>query len=169
MGSMCLMPFHLLHSRDYYEPSSPQPNSLKWHWRPIMVGKWTINFLATALVDIPAVSMPIARCLKTWDICDIVWQNCTRCTCVMIMLFNQIIDMPHRSGGWIILAKGKCSLTGMCVWKISGLFYFSSWDIGSTLNMLRFYFCSVYLSLLCYCCQYSIPFLCTVISMLLHV
>jgi hypothetical protein len=28
----------------------------------------------------------------------------TRCTCVMIMLFNQLLDMPHLSGGWIILA-----------------------------------------------------------------
>ena len=37
----------------------------------------------------------------------------TRCTCVMIMLFNQLLDMPHLSGGWIILAKEKCSLTGM--------------------------------------------------------
>jgi hypothetical protein len=30
----------------------------------------------------------------------------------MIMLFNQLLDMPHLSGGWIILAKEKCSLTG---------------------------------------------------------
>jgi hypothetical protein len=37
----------------------------------------------------------------------------TRCTCVMIMLFNQLLEMPHLSGGWIILAKDKCSLTGM--------------------------------------------------------
>ena len=37
----------------------------------------------------------------------------TRCTCVMIMLFNQLLDMPHVSGGWIILTKEKCSLTGM--------------------------------------------------------
>jgi hypothetical protein len=37
----------------------------------------------------------------------------TRCTCVMIMLFNQIFDMPHLLGDWIILAKEKCSLTGM--------------------------------------------------------
>jgi hypothetical protein len=36
-----------------------------------------------------------------------------RCTCVMIMLFNQLLDMPHLSGGWIILAKAKCSLTGL--------------------------------------------------------
>jgi hypothetical protein len=29
-------------------------------------------------VDIPAVSIPIAHFLKTWDICGIVlWQNCT--------------------------------------------------------------------------------------------
>ena len=25
----------------------------------------------------------------------------------MIMLFNQLLDMPHLSGGWIILAKGE--------------------------------------------------------------
>jgi hypothetical protein len=31
----------------------------------------------------------------------------------MTMLFNQLLDMPHLSGGWIILAKEKCSLTGM--------------------------------------------------------
>ncbi len=31
-----------------------------------------IQFTATALVDIPAVSMPIARSLKTCDICGIV-------------------------------------------------------------------------------------------------
>jgi hypothetical protein len=31
----------------------------------------------------------------------------------MIMLFNQLPDMPHLSGGWIILAKEKRSLTGM--------------------------------------------------------
>ena len=48
------------------------PNDLKWHWRRLMVEKLTFNSLATALVDIPAVSMPIARSLKTWDICGIV-------------------------------------------------------------------------------------------------
>ena len=36
----------------------------------------------------------------------------TRCTCVMIMLLNQLLDMPHLSGGCIILAKEKSSLTG---------------------------------------------------------
>ena len=37
-----------------------------------------------------------------------------RCTCVMIILFNnQLLDMPHLSGGWNILAMEKCSLTGM--------------------------------------------------------
>ncbi len=48
------------------------PNSLKRLWRRLMVEKWTFNSRATALVDIPAVSMPIARSLKTCDICDIV-------------------------------------------------------------------------------------------------
>ena len=33
----------------------------------------------------------------------------TICTCVMIMLFYQLRDMPHLSGEWIILVKEKCS------------------------------------------------------------
>ncbi len=48
------------------------PNSLKRLWRRLMVEKWTFNSRATALVDIPAVSMSIARSLKTYDICGIV-------------------------------------------------------------------------------------------------
>jgi hypothetical protein len=39
-----------------------------------MVEKLTVNSLATALVDIPAISMPIAHSLKTrdnlWQCCD---------------------------------------------------------------------------------------------------
>jgi hypothetical protein len=37
-----------------------------------MVEKLTFNYIATAQEDIPAVTMPIARCLKTLDICAIV-------------------------------------------------------------------------------------------------
>ena len=44
----------------------------------------------------------------------------TRCNCVMIILFNQLLDMSHLSGGWIILAKEKCSPTDVnkCVQNI---------------------------------------------------
>ncbi len=48
------------------------PNSLKRLWRRLMVEKWTFNSRATALVDISAVRMPIARSLNTCDICGIV-------------------------------------------------------------------------------------------------
>ncbi len=48
------------------------PNSLKRLWRQLMVEKWTFNSQATVLVDIPAVSMPITRSLKTCHICGIV-------------------------------------------------------------------------------------------------
>ena len=88
-----------------------------------MVEKLILNSLATALVDILAVSMPIARSLKTSvALCCVTklyileWHfnvTSTRCTYVMIMLFNQIIDIPHLSGVWINLANEKCSLTGM--------------------------------------------------------
>ncbi len=48
------------------------PNSLKRLWRRLMVEKSTFNSRATTLVDIPAVSMPITRSLKTCDIFGIV-------------------------------------------------------------------------------------------------
>ena len=53
------------------------PNYRKQCWRLLMVEKLTLKSLATALVDIPAVSMPIARSLKTWDICGIVLSDKT--------------------------------------------------------------------------------------------
>jgi hypothetical protein len=84
-----------------------------------MVEKLTFSSLATALVDNAAVSMPIetsgALCCVT-KLHILGWTfivPSTRCTCVMIMLFNQLLDMPQLSVGWIILAKEKCSLTGM--------------------------------------------------------
>ncbi len=72
-----------------------------------------IQFTPAALVDIPAVSMPTARPLKTRDTCGFVLCNKSspKYTCVLIIPFNQHLDMPHLSGGWIILAKEKCSLT----------------------------------------------------------
>jgi hypothetical protein len=60
--------------------------------------------------------------LKTWELCGVVLFDKTahfrvapssRCTCVITMLFNQLLDIPHLSGGWIILAKEECSITGM--------------------------------------------------------
>ncbi len=85
--------------------------------------KETFNSQATALVDIPAVSMPIARSLKLATsvalFCVIKlhileWSFIVaslRHTCAIIMLSNQHLDMPHLWGGWIISAKEKCSLT----------------------------------------------------------
>ncbi len=100
------------------------PNSLKRLWRPIMVEKWTFNSRATALVDIPAVSMLIAHSLKTYvALCCVIklhileWPFIVaslRHTCAIIMLSNQHLDMPHLWGGWIISAKEKCSLTQIC-------------------------------------------------------
>lgn len=69
-----------------------------------MVVKGTLCLFATALVNIPAVSMPMARCIRTCDIggtvlCDqtewlLIMTN-TRHTCVVMMLFNQRHDVPH--------------------------------------------------------------------------
>ena len=66
-------------------------------------------------MDIPAVSMPIARSLNLTSValCCVTqlpileWPfmvPSTRSTCVMIMLFNQLHAMLHLSGGWIILS-----------------------------------------------------------------
>ncbi len=72
------------------------PNSLKRLWRWLMAEKLTFNSRSTALVDILAVSMPIARSLKMCDICGIVLCDKTanfivaslRHTCAIIMLSN---------------------------------------------------------------------------------
>ena len=52
----------------------------------------------------------------------------------MIMLFNQFIDMPHMSGGWIILTNDKM-LTNRdvdnFVHNISGIFLFQVMKHGN--------------------------------------
>ena len=84
---------------------------------------WTFNSLAKTLVNIPACQLhtpstfetSVALCCVT-KLHILEWPfivPSTRCTCGMIMLFNQLLHMPHLSGGWIILAKEICSLTGM--------------------------------------------------------
>ena len=94
------------------------PNSLKRRLRH-MVERLTLRSLATALVDIPAVSMPIAHSLNLRHLCRWVTQlhilvafivPSTRCTRVMILLFNELLDITHLTNGWIILAKEKCSI-----------------------------------------------------------
>ncbi len=94
--------------------------------RRLMVDKLTFNSRATALVDIPAVSMPIARSRKivtSVTLCCVIklhileWPFIVaslRHTCAIIMLSYQHLDMPHLWGGWIISAKEKCSLTQIC-------------------------------------------------------
>ena len=76
----------------------------------------------------------------------------------MLMLFNQFIDMPHLSGGWIILANDKYSVTGMyrfeinklfCVWNISGIFYFTRCNMGLLFSVLAQSKTSLLLSLVC--------------------
>jgi hypothetical protein len=47
-------------------------NDLQRRWRRLMVEKWTLHSLATALVDFPSISMPIEHTFKTWDICGIL-------------------------------------------------------------------------------------------------
>ena len=89
-----------------------------------MVEKLTLNSLATARghscsehanFTLPQNLRHLWHCVVT-KLCILEWLfivPSTRCTCVMIMLFNQLLDMPHLSSRLIILAKEKCSLTGM--------------------------------------------------------
>jgi hypothetical protein len=76
---------------------------------------------------------------------------------VMIMMFNLLLDMPYLSGGWIILANEKFSLTrietNVCTnFERNKLFVRMEhfWDILFQLmkhgtNTSRLYFCSVYI------------------------
>lgn len=76
----------------------------------------------SSVLDIPAVC---ACSLKTCNSCAIVLfdknahfkvaffspPTTPKHTCALIMLFNQPLDVPHLSGGWIILAEEKSTLT----------------------------------------------------------
>jgi hypothetical protein len=86
-----------------------------------MVEKLTLHSLATTLVDIPSQHANYTLPQNLWH-CVVTklhileWPlivPSTRCTYVIIKLFNQLLDMPHLPVGWITLAKEKCSLTGM--------------------------------------------------------
>ena len=99
-----------------------------------------------------AVGRTIVHSLKTWDICGIVLCDKTahlerpfivpssRCTCVMIMLYNSWYATPVS---WMdCLGKGKMltnrdvnklvdnlrEISFLCIWNISGIFHFSSWN-----------------------------------------
>jgi hypothetical protein len=75
-----------------------------------MVEKLTFNPLATALVDCSQhtncnapskLETSVALCCVT-ELLILkrpFMVPSTRCTCVMIMLFNRLLDMPHLSGG----------------------------------------------------------------------
>lgn len=72
--------------------------------------------LETALEDIPVVSMPTVHSLKKGIfgvlLCGTtthfkVAYYCESKHCAPIMLFNQHVDMPHLSGGWVFLGKGQ--------------------------------------------------------------
>ena len=41
----------------------------------------------------------------------------TRCTCVLIMLFNHLLDMPHLSGGWIMLTNKDVNKFVYYIWE----------------------------------------------------
>ena len=77
-----------------------------------------IKFSACALLDIPAVPQNLRHlwyCVVT-KLHILEWTfivPSTRCTCVMTVLFNQLLDTPHMSGDGVSLAKNKCTLTGM--------------------------------------------------------
>ncbi len=80
-----------------------------------------------------------------------------RHTCVIIMLSNQHLDMPHLWGGWIISAKEKCSLTQIYtdLWTIFErnrpfVYVEKVLDLwvqlkGAKTKVLHLKFCSVYI------------------------
>ena len=63
------------------------------------------------------------------------------------MLFNQLLDMPHLSGGWSILAKGEMHLREISFFvrmeNVCDLFFQLMKHGTNTLHVL--YFCSVYI------------------------
>ena len=84
-----------------------------------MVEKLTFNYLATvcghscsqqANCMLPQLETSVALCCVT-KLYILEWPFIVP-SCVMIKLFNQLLDMPHLSGGWIILTKDKMLTNG---------------------------------------------------------
>ncbi len=96
------------------------PNPRKRHWRLLMVVKWTRQQLYWAFLQSACQLDAPSKLMTTMGLCCVIklhileWPfivTHTWHTCVLIIQSNQHPDMPHLSGEWIILAKGKCSLT----------------------------------------------------------
>jgi hypothetical protein len=120
-------------------------------------------------VDIPAVSMPIALSLKTWDICGIVLCDKTAhlrvafyCPQHKVHLCNDHVMVnffichtcqvdglslerrnAHYQGCKLICAQNLREISILCIWKMSGIFCFSSW------NMDQHFTCCVYIFVQC--------------------
>lgn len=73
------------------------PNSLKRHWRRLIVIKWIFSLWAKALVDIDAASVQTSRYLNT---CGINLHVRVAPACAAVA-FNQHLDVLHLPGGWI--------------------------------------------------------------------
>ena len=99
------------------------PNSLKQCWRRLMIEKLTFSGNCSgghscsqhANCTLPQNLRNLWHCV-VWQLPILRWPfilHRTRCNCVMIMMFNQLLDKPQRSGGWIILCKWEM-LTNRC-------------------------------------------------------
>ncbi len=111
------------------------PNSLKRLWRRLMVEKWTFNSRATALVDIPAVSIQLhapSELATSVALCCVIklhileWPFIVaslRHTCAIIMLSNQHLNMPHLNmpHRWLADLSGQM-LTFDGVWHFGEVF-----------------------------------------------
>jgi hypothetical protein len=87
-------------------------NSLNRQWEAVYGRKCNIQFYGNGSGGHSCSQHANYSYLKTAHFI-VAFVPSTRCTGVMVMLFNQLLDMLYLSGGWFILAKEKCSLTGM--------------------------------------------------------
>ena len=81
-----------------------QRNGRSILWKPL---QWTFLQSACQLHAPSKLQTSVALCCVTkLHIleCHYIVPS-TRCTCVMIVLFNQLLDLPHLSGGWIVLSN----------------------------------------------------------------
>ena len=113
-------------------------------------------------------SVPFACSLKTSvALCSVTklhileWTFLSPAQGVMIMLFNQLLDMPHLSGGWIYLGKSEMltnrdkntfvhqirEISFLCIWTLLGYFI----SVHETLD--QHFTCCVYIFV-----QYRIHF-----------
>jgi hypothetical protein len=94
-----------------------------------LVEKWTFNCLATALVDMVAVSMPIAHSLKIWGIYGIMLCDTTAHFSGLLLSWHQVHLCNDQSCGLKSHELSLTQVTNLMTWSLNSTLTWDWWLI----------------------------------------